>query len=355
MSKWLCILLLVCSAAHAAPETAPSDDSLARFMNEKALMAQFEEMRANVAGRTSDLVVTAMGFLGVPYRRGGNSAETGFDCSGFVRAMYEQSVGLILPRQAIEQAEAKNRLIEVRTGELLARHEQISGDAAARTLPRPVRITAENVTPRVVSKNILGIATHETAEQVAERVTEGLGRYYAPLHEAAQRQQSAEIRAGQLAQQVEQLEAELKPLRPLLQGLDSDGVAAVLSHAEKVAERERVKTGFRAEFQRRVSAIVSPGRLSGPVATFMRIAKAALAKMTGDASQVDWGGVERDSIKQIIEDGWAPRRAGQVIQERSPGQVGRDPATMERELNAMPDTAEPKAKQPKQGQGFGPR
>lgn len=257
--------------------------------------------------------------------------------------------------QAIEQAEAKNRLIEVRTGELLARHEQISGDAAARTLPRPVRITAENVTPRVVSKNILGIATHETAEQVAERVTEGLGRYYAPLHEAAQRQQSAEIRAGQLAQQVEQLEAELKPLRPLLQGLDSDGVAAVLSHAEKVAERERVKTGFRAEFQRRVSAIVSPGRLSGPVATFMRIAKAALAKMTGDASQVDWDGVERDSIKQIIEDGWAPRRAGQVIQERSPGQVGRDPATMERELNAMPDTAEPKAKQPKQGQGFGPR
>ena len=102
--------MLVCSAAHAAPETAPSDDSLARFMNEKALMAQFEEMRANVAGRTSDLVVTAMGFLGVPYRRGGNSAETGFDCSGFVRAMYEQSVGLILPRQAIEQAKAAQNI-----------------------------------------------------------------------------------------------------------------------------------------------------------------------------------------------------------------------------------------------------
>ena len=110
MSKWLGIHLLVCSAAHAAPETAPSDDSLARFMNEKALMAQFEEMRANVAGRTSDLVVTAMGFLGVPYRRGGNSAETGFDCSGFVRAMYEQSVGLILPRQAIEQAKAAQNI-----------------------------------------------------------------------------------------------------------------------------------------------------------------------------------------------------------------------------------------------------
>ena len=121
MSKWLCILLLVCSAAHAAPETAPSDDSLARFMNEKALMAQFEEMRANVAGRTSDLVVTAMGFLGVPYRRGGNSAETGFDCSGFVRAMYQQTVGLMLPRRADQQA-ASTQVIdkkELQPGDLV--------------------------------------------------------------------------------------------------------------------------------------------------------------------------------------------------------------------------------------------
>lgn len=45
---------------------------MSRFLHEKALLAQFEEMRSNVAGRTSDLVVSAMGFLGVPYRRGGN-------------------------------------------------------------------------------------------------------------------------------------------------------------------------------------------------------------------------------------------------------------------------------------------
>ncbi|MCK9215075.1 MAG: NlpC/P60 family protein, partial [Rhodoferax sp.] len=65
-------------------------------MNDKGLLAQISQVRNNMADKTSELVVSAMGFLGVPYRLGGNSVETGFDCSGFVKAMYEQTVGLIL-------------------------------------------------------------------------------------------------------------------------------------------------------------------------------------------------------------------------------------------------------------------
>ncbi|MFT3815102.1 MAG: C40 family peptidase [Acidovorax sp.] len=113
MSRWLALLLLAgCASAYAAPDAAtPTDDTLTRFLSERAvLLQQLDEMRSNVAGRTSDLVVTAMGFLGVPYRRGGNSAESGFDCSGFVRAMYEKSVGLILPRNASQQAHASEAI-----------------------------------------------------------------------------------------------------------------------------------------------------------------------------------------------------------------------------------------------------
>jgi cell wall-associated NlpC family hydrolase len=51
-----------------------------------------------------------MGFLGVPYRRGGNNAESGFDCSGFVKAMYENTVGLVLPRRADQQAAATSKV-----------------------------------------------------------------------------------------------------------------------------------------------------------------------------------------------------------------------------------------------------
>jgi hypothetical protein len=86
--------------------------------------------------------------------------------------------------------------------------------------------------------------------------------------------------------------------------------------------------------------------MSGPVATFARIAKDFIAKVTGNTSNVDWGAVEKDSMKQIIEDGWAPRRAGQVLQEHSPGQVGRDPVKMAQELEALSDTAEPNPKKP---------
>ena len=113
MSRWLCILLLACAAtAQAAPQAASSDD-MDRFITDKGLLTRLEDVSHRVADKAhtvadhaSGLVVTAMGFLGVPYKRGGNSAETGFDCSGFVRAIYEQTVGLLLPRRADQQAAA---------------------------------------------------------------------------------------------------------------------------------------------------------------------------------------------------------------------------------------------------------
>ena len=105
MSRWLCILALVC-ALPAAAVAAPSDDDMARFMADKGLLNRLEQVRTRVADKASELVFNAMGFLGVPYRRGGNNADTGFDCSGFVRAMYEQTAGLVLPRRANEQAAA---------------------------------------------------------------------------------------------------------------------------------------------------------------------------------------------------------------------------------------------------------
>lgn len=95
---------------------------------DKGLLTRLEDVRHKVAdkahtvaGQASELVVNAMGFLGVPYKRGGTSAESGFDCSGFVRAMYQQTVGLLLPRSADQQAAATQTIDkkELQPGDLV--------------------------------------------------------------------------------------------------------------------------------------------------------------------------------------------------------------------------------------------
>ena len=98
-----CLLSL---AVHAAPTQAAPDD-LDRLLADKGLLGQLNQVRQNVTEQMSMLVVHAIGFLGVPYKRGGNSVEAGgLDCSGFVRAVYEQIAGLALPRRAEQQAAA---------------------------------------------------------------------------------------------------------------------------------------------------------------------------------------------------------------------------------------------------------
>ena len=111
MKKRLCTLLitLACTAGHTAP-LATSPDDIDRLLADKSLLSRLDGMRHRVTDRASSIVFNSMGFMGVPYVRGGNSAEGGFDCSGFVRAMYEQSLGLLLPRRANEQAAATERI-----------------------------------------------------------------------------------------------------------------------------------------------------------------------------------------------------------------------------------------------------
>jgi cell wall-associated NlpC family hydrolase len=102
----LLLAMALTQAAYAAPQQAGSPDDLDQLLAERGLIGQISQVGQSVGGKASELVISAMGFLGVPYKRGGTSLETGFDCSGFVRAMYQQTIGLILPRTADQQAAA---------------------------------------------------------------------------------------------------------------------------------------------------------------------------------------------------------------------------------------------------------
>ena len=91
------VIALSAATVCAAPE--PQADALQSWLQDKGLVRQ-------ARNAASELVLVAMNFLDVPYRSGGNSAEQGFDCSGFTRYIFQASLGLVLPRRAAQQAAA---------------------------------------------------------------------------------------------------------------------------------------------------------------------------------------------------------------------------------------------------------
>ncbi|MCY7389704.1 MAG: C40 family peptidase [Burkholderiales bacterium] len=50
--------------------------------------------------RLQDLLIHAISLIGVKYKYGGNSAQVGFDCSGFVRHVFAESASIELPRSS---------------------------------------------------------------------------------------------------------------------------------------------------------------------------------------------------------------------------------------------------------------
>lgn len=55
-------------------------------------------------GRIQALLQRAMGLLGTPYRWGGTSPDSGFDCSGLVNYVFRTTLGIELPRVSREMA-----------------------------------------------------------------------------------------------------------------------------------------------------------------------------------------------------------------------------------------------------------
>jgi cell wall-associated NlpC family hydrolase len=66
-----------------------------------------------------ELLLRALSLVGVPYRYGGQSPDTGFDCSGLVQYLYNEVWGLALPRRAQDMS---------RVGSAVGRHELTAGD-----------------------------------------------------------------------------------------------------------------------------------------------------------------------------------------------------------------------------------
>jgi len=106
----LALLPLSAMANDSSEATAPAADS-------------------GILGQAQEVVLRALSFIGVRYKWGGASPDTGFDCSGLIRYVYNQVTGQSLPGNAKEIS---------KVGESIERSELQPGDLVFfNTLRRP--------------------------------------------------------------------------------------------------------------------------------------------------------------------------------------------------------------------------
>jgi cell wall-associated NlpC family hydrolase len=105
--------LLALALGLAASTPALADDEPPLQLQESQTLFQ----RASTS--LEQTLDRALDLVGIRYRRGGSSPESGFDCSGFVSHVFREGLGLYLPRSAREMS---------RTGEPVAKDQLQPGD-----------------------------------------------------------------------------------------------------------------------------------------------------------------------------------------------------------------------------------
>jgi cell wall-associated NlpC family hydrolase len=73
------------------------------------------------AEQSRDAAIYAMGLVGTPYRYGGNSVDSGFDCSGLITYVYQHSADVTTPRTVAQLQDFGQQVsrANLRTGDLV--------------------------------------------------------------------------------------------------------------------------------------------------------------------------------------------------------------------------------------------
>jgi len=68
-----------------------------------------------------EILIQAMSLMGISYKWGGNTPETGMDCSGFIRYVFKKAMGINLPRTANEMSKVGIRVsvADMKPGDLI--------------------------------------------------------------------------------------------------------------------------------------------------------------------------------------------------------------------------------------------
>lgn len=95
------VLAFILSALLLSGATQAADIP-AEMLTDNVTVDSLEQAPANALIPFDDMVVVALSLIGTPYKYGGSSPETGFDCSGLVRYVLGLSSTVTLPRTSAE-------------------------------------------------------------------------------------------------------------------------------------------------------------------------------------------------------------------------------------------------------------
>lgn len=93
------LTVLPCIVFSATPATAQANDTINSFLS------NFNSAPAQQGTQADSLIAKAKNFIGLPYRFGGTSPTSGFDCSGFMQYVYKETANISLPRTSGSMAQ----------------------------------------------------------------------------------------------------------------------------------------------------------------------------------------------------------------------------------------------------------
>ena len=96
--RFACALLCLPGARGAWAQVQPLDPG--QSAEPPPVPPPHFEALAPAAGPAGELIFRALSLIGVRYKPGGNSPESGFDCSGLVSYLFREVMNIRLPRSA---------------------------------------------------------------------------------------------------------------------------------------------------------------------------------------------------------------------------------------------------------------
>jgi NlpC/P60 family len=120
LSLLVLLLLAACSSAPQRISRNSSTDSSASNGAYRTTPPGFPDFVDHSTGR-EEISIQAMSLVGIPYRWGGNTPDSGFDCSGLVRYVVARAASVNLPRTTADMSERGESIEpgEVAAGDLI--------------------------------------------------------------------------------------------------------------------------------------------------------------------------------------------------------------------------------------------